>query len=384
MQNIQKIRAYFFIIFRVLLIVAVVGAILKDDWFNFALSLFALILTFLPTIIEKKWDLSFPSLFEILILIFIYLSVFSETGPLVKSYWWCDIILNALSTVVIGAIGFSLVYLLFWEKRTHTGLTPAIVAFFSFCLSFTIATIMEISVFALGHLIGFYVERYEILSTAPDLVSNLFIDLIITLLVALSGFVYIRYHNGNLLDRLVTGFFEKNPRLFKKYNEQTDPSEDILRLIDNGEGKKLEFKSTLRTNLYTSKPDKRIEHAVMKTMVAYLNSDGGCLLVGISDDGTVLGIEADNFQNNDKFNQHFTNMFGRDIGNEFLPYIKAELVKVKDMFVLKVDCKPSDKPVFLKDDGKEEFYIRSSAATIEISGRKLIEYINSRFKIYVT
>jgi len=155
-------------------------------------------------------------------------------------------------------------------------------------------------------------------------------------------------------------------------------------LIDNGEGNKLEFKSTLRTNLHTSKPDKRIEHAVMKTMVAYLNSDGGCLLVGISDDGTVLGIEADNFQNNDKFNQHFTNMFGRDIGNEFLPYIKAELVKVKGMFVLKVDCKPSDKPVFLKDDGKEEFYIRSSAATIEISGSKLIEYINSRFKIYVT
>jgi hypothetical protein len=381
MQKIQKIRLYSFIAFRALLLAAGVGAILKDDWLNFALSLFALILTFLPTIIEKRWDFSFPSLFEILILIFIYLSVFSGTGPLVKNYWWCDILLNALSTVVIGAIVFSLVYLLFLERRPHTGLTPAIVACFSFCLSFTIATIMEISVFSLGHLIGFYVKRYEMLSTAPYMVSNLFLDLIVTLLVALSGYVYIRYHKGNLLDQVVKGFLEKNPWLFKQYPEQTDPSEDLLRVIGNGEGNKLEFKSTLRTNLHTSKPDKRIEHAVMKTIVAYLNSDGGCLLVGVADDGTILGIEADNFQNNDKFNRHFTNMFGRDIGNEFLPYIKAELVKVKEKFVLKVDCNPSDKPVFLKEAGEEEFYIRSSAATIEISGSKLIDYINSRFKI---
>lgn len=385
MHNLQKIKFYFFVTFRALLVAAGVSSVFKDDWLNFALSLFALTLTFLPTIIEKKWNFNFPSLFEILILIFIYLSLFSEImDHIVHNFWWWKFFLNSLSTVVIGAIVFSLVYLLFWEKRTHIGLSPAIIAIFSFCLSFTIATVMEISVFALGYLVGFDMQRYEILSTAPYLVSNMFLDLIITLSVALIGFEYMRYHKEhkkNLLDVMVAGFIEKNPRFFKQNQEQPDYSEEILRLIDNGEGNALEFKSTLRTNLHTSKPDKRIEHAVTKTIVAYLNSDGGCLLVGVSDDGTILGIEADNFQNNDKFNQHFTNMFGRNIGNEFLPYIKAELVKVKEKFILKVDCNPGDKPVFLKEDGKEEFYIRSSAATIEISGSKLIDYINSRFRI---
>ncbi len=380
-DNIYRIRLYFFVIFRTLLVVAGMSALLRDDMINLSLCLFALTLTFLPTIIKRKWEFYFPSLFEILILIFIYLSVFPEImNPLIQEYWWGEFILNALSTAVIGAIAFSVVYLLFWEKRSHTVMTPAIIAVFSFCLSFTIAAVMEIFIFALMHLFGFNAQRYDMGLTAPYLISNLFIDLLISFLIAIAGFVYIRYHKKNMLDKMVTRFVEKNPYFFKQDHEQIDPSDEILKLISNGEGNTLEFKSTLRTNLHTSKPDKRIEHAVAKTIVAYLNSDGGCLLVGVSDDGGILGIGADNFQSNDKLNQHFSNIMAHNIGNEFLPYISSGLVKVCSRYVLRVDCEPSVKPVFLKEDNKEQFYVRSSAASLEISGSKLIEYIDSRFK----
>ncbi|WP_052324324.1 AlbA family DNA-binding domain-containing protein [Methanolobus tindarius] len=380
-DNIRRVRLIFSIIFRTLLIVAGVSALLRNDLLNLSLSLFALVLTFLPTLIQKKWEIHFPSLFEILILIFIYLSVFPEImGPVIKDLWWGDFVLNAISTVVIGAIAFSIVYLLFWEKKSHTTMTPAIIALFSFCLSFTIATVMEISIVALVNLFGFDAPRYDMGITAPNMTSNLFIDLLVSLLVSLAGYVYIHHQKGNLLDKMVTSFIEKNPCFFNLADENQDPSNALLELISKGEGNNLEFKSTMRINLHTSKPDKRIEHAVAKTMVAYLNSDGGCLLVGVSDDGSILGIEADNFQNNDKFNQHFSNIIAHNIGNEHLPFINSELIKVDDKFVLKVNCIPSDKPVFLKDDGKEEFYIRSSAASLEISGSKLIEYIDSRFK----
>lgn len=380
-DNVRRARLFFSTIFRTLLIVAAVSALLRDDLLNLSLSLFALILTFLPTLIQKRWEIHFPSLFEILILIFIYLSVFPEImGPVVMNLWWGDFALNALSTVVIGAISFSLVYVLFWEKKSHTVMTPAIIAMFSLCLSFTIATVMEISIVALVNLFGFDAPRYDMGITAPNMTSNLFIDLFVSFLVSLAGYVYIRHQKGNLLDKMVTSFIERNPYFFNQADDNTNPSNKLLELIAKGEGNSPEFKSTMRINLHTSKPDKRIEHAVAKTIVAYLNSDGGCLLVGISDDGSILGIEADNFQNNDKFNQHFSNIIGHNIGNEYLPYINSDLIRVDDKFVLKVDCTPSDKPVFLKDDGKEEFYIRSSAASLEISGSKLIEYIDSRFK----
>ena len=43
----------------------------------------------------------------------------------------------------------------------------------------------------------------------------------------------------------------------------------------------MEFKSTLRWNLFSDKTDKAIENSCLKTVAGYLNSDGGVLLVGV-------------------------------------------------------------------------------------------------------
>ena len=74
-------------------------------------------------------------------------------------------------------------------------------------------------------------------------------------------------------------------------------------------------------NLETKERDKRMEKAVLKTLVAYLNTDGGVLLVGVDDAGNPRGLEEDNFENVDKMNLHLTHMITNAIGDEFLPYI---------------------------------------------------------------
>ena len=71
-------------------------------------------------------------------------------------------------------------------------------------------------------------------------------------------------------------------------NEDVGPV-DLIDLIRDGESDVVEFKSTLRTNLHTSKPDKAIEYTVLKTLAGFLNTNGGTLVIGISDDGTPVG-----------------------------------------------------------------------------------------------
>ena len=66
-----------------------------------------------------------------------------------------------------------------------------------------------------------------------------------------------------------------------------------MRLIKRGENEKIEFKSTLRINLHTKEQDKKVENSVLKTIVAFLNSEGGTLLIGVSDCGEIIGIEKD-------------------------------------------------------------------------------------------
>ena len=87
-------------------------------------------------------------------------------------------------------------------------------------------------------------------------------------------------------------------------------------LITQGETKTLEFKSTLRWNLKEDrKDDKAVTHAVLKTIAAFLNTDGGDLLIGVSDNGSVVGIERDQLENDDKFMLHLAQVVRNGLGD---------------------------------------------------------------------
>ena len=111
-----------------------------------------------------------------------------------------------------------------------------------------------------------------------------------------------------------------------------------------------------------------LEHEVFKTIAAFMNSEGGTLLVGIEDDGTILGIERDFETFNDKKNwdgwlQHFTNLIREHIGIDVMIYLKPKMVKLNDNKIVGIiEVRKSSKPIYVeyKDtSGKNivEFYI---------------------------
>jgi predicted HTH transcriptional regulator len=158
---------------------------------------------------------------------------------------------------------------------------------------------------------------------------------------------------------------------------QSSP-EALQNLIRQGEQDRLEFKSTMRWNLRTNRAGKEITHAWLKTVAAFLNSDGGTLLIGIEDDGNVLGIEADQFESEDKCLLHFNNLIKERIGLEFAGLIDFAIRPVDDKQILVVDCEPSARPVFLNWDGDEEFYVRVGPGSRQLPASKTIEYLKSR------
>ncbi len=133
-------------------------------------------------------------------------------------------------------------------------------------------------------------------------------------------------------------------------------------------------------NLMSGKPDWNIEHAVLKTLVAYLNTDGGTLLVGVSNDGEALGIENEGFPNEDKFLLHFKQLIKQHIGLAYAPLIEYAPVPVGEKKILEVDCRKSDEAVFMTPNKKdEEFYIRIGPSSERLTGSKLLEYVGRRY-----
>ena len=71
------------------------------------------------------------------------------------------------------------------------------------------------------------------------------------------------------------------------------PGGSITELIQRGESDRLEFKSSARWNLHTSARDEKIEMVIAKAVAGFLNTDGGTLLIGVNDDGDIVGLVND-------------------------------------------------------------------------------------------
>ena len=167
----------------------------------------------------------------------------------------------------------------------------------------------------------------------------------------------------------------------EKIGEDLEEAEiDLSKLVLNGESEAVEFKSTLRTNLHTGEKDARMELAVLKTLSGFLNTNGGMLIIGVSDDGSPVGIQADDFTNEDKMSLHLVNVVKSRMGVQAMTSLHAHFDDHDDFRVMVIKCRKSPTPIFLKDGDLERFYIRTGPSTTELSASQTQEYIKQRFK----
>lgn len=129
-----------------------------------------------------------------------------------------------------------------------------------------------------------------------------------------------------------------------------------------------------------NKKEKYIEQQALKTLVAFLNTNGGILLVGVSDDKNILGIQDEikkYHKDNDHFLLHFKNLIKTYIGEHFYDFIDYRIINVDERKIFQVNCKRSDKECFLES---KDFYVRTNPATDKLEGPKMVAYINQHFK----
>ena len=155
---------------------------------------------------------------------------------------------------------------------------------------------------------------------------------------------------------------------------------DLITTIGSGESDAVEFKSTLRTNLHTGQLDKRMELAVLRTLAGFLNTNGGTLILGVSDDGTLVGIDADKFSNEDKMSLHLVNILKNRMGTQAIMSIHFHFEDYDDSRVLVARCSRSSTPCFVKDGDIERFYVRTGPSTTELPASETQNYIKHRFK----
>ena len=156
-------------------------------------------------------------------------------------------------------------------------------------------------------------------------------------------------------------------------------------LIGQGESMTLEFKSTLRWNLKEDRKDRKgVTHTALRSIAAFLNTEGGDLLLGVTDDGGAVGIERDQFENDDKFMLHLTQAVRNGLGDRAGTCIDPNVQVVDGKSVCVVSCRRSPEPVFLTWKGVKaeeggDFFVRSGPGTVKLTPDDAREFIRTRF-----
>ena len=360
-MKLKGIQKYLSLAIKLILILSIINAISNQLWYIVSTNIFLLILMLIPQIV-KKYEIKIPAEFEWLLLIFVIFTLF--LGKI------SGIIVPIFFGLAIAMIGFMILAILYSNNQIKKDYFLIILFTFSFTITF--GFLLELLKYYLKIFLGQEIN----IGIYKFSMQNMTLVIIGAIISSIIGYIYMKSEKG-LIRKAIGKIIEKNPKLFLNKNNSV---EEILELTKNGESEEIEFKSTLRTNLHTNEFDKKIEFSALKTLTAFLNSDGGNLLLGINNEGKILGIGQDKFPDTDKFNLYLISIIKEKIGKKHFHLIEIKNNLIDGKTIVKINCKKSKKPVFLKSDSnEEEFYVRMGPSSVQLKGSELVDYINRKF-----
>ena len=164
----------------------------------------------------------------------------------------------------------------------------------------------------------------------------------------------------------------------------TETEQRLRGLIAEGEGPTVEYKSSLRWDYKESRVNKELTKVVVRTLAAFLNSQGGTLLIGINDDGTPLDLEVDiatlGKKSVDGFELALRSAIGSHLGAEIDPYVNISFATVADKRVAVVTCAAHPSPVYFYDGNRHELCVRSGNHTRSLDVAAAVTYVANRWR----
>jgi len=192
------------------------------------------------------------------------------------------------------------------------------------------------------------------------------------------------------------GDIESSRMLHARSRETTIASiEDEIR---QGEGQLIEFKSTFSCCLRTlrSNPDlerrayrkSEVETSALKAMAGLMNSGGGTLLLGVEDDGKLVGVEPDLYAlevpNIDRWLLHVRNRIqdGFIDGRGVSASLSIDPIEIGGRNIARISVRPRRRLAFLKNSKfptcPPVLYRRVGNQTLEVTTPDLEEFFEER------
>ena len=189
----------------------------EGQWFTAFLVFVIIALTLAPAALGQRLRVHIPSEFQLLAVVFVFASLFlGEIHSYYDRIWWWDIALHTTSGLLLGIVGFLLVYLLNKSENIDIHLRPHFVALFAFLFAVAVGALWEIFEFTMDRNFGTRMQKPMLgdPSGLTDTMWDLIVDTIGAATISLFGWWYTRRGERSFVEVWIRRFIEHNPRLF--------------------------------------------------------------------------------------------------------------------------------------------------------------------------
>jgi membrane protein implicated in regulation of membrane protease activity len=240
--------------------------------------------------------------------------------------------------------------------------------------------VIEIIVFVLGMLIIFYpVMMNPALTENQTTFQSLWTKFMIFFIIMVFS----------MMPTYMAVFVDQTSSLRRKLNEinrviriKREVAEQRHQVECNDENEKLEYKSSFKYDYKTKQPNPNLMKDVVQTVVGFLNSNGGTLKIGVSDNKQTIGIDKDLglYNNNwDHYRLAIQDTIGQHAGSPISDFITIKRIQQEGKELCCIDILPSPKPIYYLDGNNEDLYVREGNRTRKLSGKMTVEYVKSHW-----
>lgn len=201
-----------------LMIVEWVLLLLDHRWLSLFLVTLIITTLFAPLIFKSRMAIELPAELHLTAVIFIFASFYlGEIQDFYHRFWWWDIALHATAGLLMGILGFLLVYLLNESKRVDLHMTPGFIAFFAFVFTVSVGTVWEIFEFGMDQVLGTNMQKPMLGDTSglTDTMWDMIVNAIGGFLICFTGWWYLKRDQTFFVKELIRKFIQRNPERFR-------------------------------------------------------------------------------------------------------------------------------------------------------------------------
>ena len=189
---------------------------------------------------------------------------------------------------------------------------------------------------------------------------------------------------GALMGLFAGAFYGALGRHKRKIEQlQSALEKDVATLISGGENNRVEFKSSLRWDLKKGERNRAMEGVILKTLAGFMNAEGGTLLIGVADDGTIVGIEHDyptlKKKDRDGFEVTLMTLVAHNLGAANCQAVHPVFHELAGKVICRVIVAPAPHPVYVTHQGARKFYLRTGGSTRELDIEQAVDFIATRW-----